>query len=249
MAIAAPFYDVLDNDGIYSGNSPRSSFRNRLEGWIQICSAENCVGGRGYTSMHNIIHNWIGGHMSRRSSTVNDPVFNLHHCNTDRIFESWIKRFNASNRPPYVPEHGAHPGKNKDDYMIPFFPLMKAGEQYSNSEEWGYVYDELVVADIDDKTILDCSMEPPSCFRCDANGTCTGGCSNQTCPAPVIASAQGEATTLDDDDALALGLGLGLGLRFPFIIIMIFIIGSVVKKIRSRRHSGQSVVTPLLHRN
>lgn len=261
MALAAPLYDVPDSNGIYSENSPRSSFRNRLEGWIQICSAVNCVGRRGPTCMHNTVHTWVGGHMYARSSTINDPIFNIHHCNTDRIFESWIKRFNASSLPPYVPEQGGHPGKNKDDYIVPFFPVIKAGKQYSNrgSEEWGYVYDELVVADIDDKTILDCSMDIRSCLRCDANGTCTSpwGCSDQTCPSPVIASiqAQGEeeatdiTVTLNDDDALALGLGLGLGLRFPLIIIMIFIIGSIVKMIRSRRHSGQSVVTPLLRRN
>jgi tyrosinase len=52
-------------------------FRNRLEGF----------NGPG---LHNQVHRWVGGDMGPASSP-NDPVFFLHHCNVDRIWEGWMK--------------------------------------------------------------------------------------------------------------------------------------------------------------
>jgi len=51
-------------------------FRNRLEGFIG-------------TGLHNQVHRWVGGDMMPASSP-NDPVFYLHHCNIDRIWEQWM---------------------------------------------------------------------------------------------------------------------------------------------------------------
>ena len=141
--------------------------------------------------MHNIVHMWVGGQMDDVPAAVNDPVFNLHHCNVDRILESWMTRFatgyNSSNLlPKYVPLTGGHPGHNRDDYMVPFFPLVTAGEQYRVAEEWGYTYDELVPANIPDHMIPTCSQDG-ICPICDANGRCASTplspCPDQ-CPAP-----------------------------------------------------------------
>ena len=46
--------------------------------------------------------------------------------------------------PTYVPVRGGHPGHSRDDYMVPFLPLITAGGQYHVVEEWGYRYDELI---------------------------------------------------------------------------------------------------------
>lgn len=59
-----------------------AGFRNRLEGW----SAEP---GSAAPWLHNRVHVWIGGDMSP-STSPNDPVFYLNHCNIDRIWESWL---------------------------------------------------------------------------------------------------------------------------------------------------------------
>ena len=61
-------------------------------------------------------------------AAVNDPIFNLHHCNVDRVLESWLQRFakgdpDTKQLPSYVPLTRAHPGHNRDDYMVPFFPF------------------------------------------------------------------------------------------------------------------------------
>lgn len=55
------------------------SFRNRLEGWY------------GAGSIHNRVHVWVGGSMLL-STSPNDPVFWLHHCNVDRLWAVWQQR-------------------------------------------------------------------------------------------------------------------------------------------------------------
>jgi tyrosinase len=44
-------------------------------------------------NLHNDVHVWVGGHRGDMgpSSSPNDPVFFLHHCNVDRIWEAWMQ--------------------------------------------------------------------------------------------------------------------------------------------------------------
>jgi tyrosinase len=60
-------------------NVSSSGFRNRAEGWQ----------GADAPALHNRVHVWIGGDMSP-STSPNDPVFYLNHCNVDRIWERWM---------------------------------------------------------------------------------------------------------------------------------------------------------------
>ena len=242
IAIAAPSYDAPNPDGDFLRNDPRTSFRSRLEGWSEICSAANCVGVYGQQShMHNVVHLWIGGHMSCVPVAINDPIFNLHHSNVDRILESWMRRFtgeidvfNSNLLPAYTPVSGGHPGHNREDYIVPFFPLIKAGRQYAAAEEWGYTYDNLVPALIKDDTIVDCNEDPSDCPICDANATCLDCTLDQACPAPIIGPSQ-ESPAVSDNPFLGIGLGLGLGLGIPLllafiaIVMMAFIIKSKIK--------------------
>ncbi|MHC8314110.1 tyrosinase family protein [Pseudomonas sp. LB3P31] len=41
--------------------------------------------------LHNPVHAWIGGNMAEASS-ANDPIFFLHHCNLDRLWECWKRQ-------------------------------------------------------------------------------------------------------------------------------------------------------------
>jgi tyrosinase len=95
-------YDFLQFDGSSFG------FRNRLEGFL----------GPG---LHNQVHRWVGGDMAPPSSP-NDPVFFLHHCNVDRIWESWMK----INGRQYQPDENAPVtllGHRIDDPLVsPFDP-------------------------------------------------------------------------------------------------------------------------------
>ncbi len=160
IAIAAPKYDAPNViNGTYRKDSPRDSFRSRLEGWSLICSAPSdsqlCIGPQvssSFQRLHNNVHDWIDGHMSIPPSAVNDPVFSLHHSNIDRILESWMQRFSSDNLPPYQPDSGGH---NLKDYMVPFFPLITPNQQYSTNDNWGYEYDVLIPATLSDNDIPD----------------------------------------------------------------------------------------------
>lgn len=65
-----------DSPAWNDGTSP--SFRDRAEGW------------HGAGSIHNRVHLWVGGSMLP-STSPNDPIFFLHHCNVDRLLSQWQK--------------------------------------------------------------------------------------------------------------------------------------------------------------
>jgi tyrosinase len=71
----------------FSSSSPGGA-RNHVEGWI------------GSARIHNNVHVWVSGDM-RLSSSPNDPVFFLHHCNVDRIWAAWQEKHPTL---PYVPD-------------------------------------------------------------------------------------------------------------------------------------------------
>ena len=89
------------------GTSP--SFRDRLEGW------------HGAGSIHNRVHLWVNGSMLP-STSPNDPIFFLHHCNIDRLWAQWQHPVGSPAR-PYVPAGGtagAPVGHRLTDPMQPW---------------------------------------------------------------------------------------------------------------------------------
>lgn len=75
-------YDVTPWDTSSSG------FRNRVEGWVPPATP----------ALHNRVHVWVGGDMLP-SSSPNDPVFYMNHCNVDRIWEAWLTQHGRNYRP------------------------------------------------------------------------------------------------------------------------------------------------------
>ena len=120
-------------------------FSDRLEG-----NVEQCFGGSvkcmAYdllsANLHKVVHGFVGGQMTNAGTSVNDPVFYLHHANVDRIFECWLQKFNGT-PPSYQPVHGGPPGHNLNDFFVPLFPLKRIADTYKESKELGYVYDDL----------------------------------------------------------------------------------------------------------
>ena len=80
------------------------SFRNVLEGWWH--------GPR----LHNQVHVWVGASMVP-STSPNDPVFFLHHCNVDRLWAEWQDSHPTIN---YQPQSGGPLGHNVNDPMFPW---------------------------------------------------------------------------------------------------------------------------------
>ena len=262
IAISAPTYDSSNAAGSFGTDSPRSSFRTRMEGWSIICSAVNCTGSINRATvfnlhMRNTVHLWVGGQMACVPASINDPVFNLHHCNVDRILESWLQRYantlpNSELLTAYAPVRQGHPGHNRGDYMVPFFPLMKAGHQYRIATEFGYKYDQLVIADMEDSNIPDCSaiiMNSASCPICGADGTCYNCTQDMTCPQPAaIPGTEGDAPDPTSSQlGLELGLGLGLGLLLLLAIAIILYFVIVVKLKTSAPDTRWLILTAIIH--
>ncbi len=85
--------------------------RNRLEGFV----------GPG---LHNQVHLWVGGDMAPASSP-NDPVFFVHHCNVDRIWEGWMRR-NGRRYAPDMTAPASLLGHRIDDPLVsPFAPANR----------------------------------------------------------------------------------------------------------------------------
>ena len=57
-------------------------------------------------SLHNRVHVFVGGDMSP-STSPNDPVFYLNHCNVDRIWEAWMQAPPAGHGRVYAPPQSA----------------------------------------------------------------------------------------------------------------------------------------------
>lgn len=112
--------------------SPSSSFRNVLEGW----KSYTLPSGEGVSApaLHNVVHVWVGGDMSP-STSPNDPVFFLHHCNVDRIWAMWQLRHPESG---YLPVSGGPSGHNWND---PMYPWPTTPADVWDHRELGYVYD------------------------------------------------------------------------------------------------------------
>jgi tyrosinase len=93
---------------------PQPSFRNRLEGWY------------GDGRIHNRVHLWVSGGTPPGfndagsmfwSTSPNDPVFFLHHCNIDRLWAIWQLRNPTFG---YVPNVGGPGGHNVNDLLEPW---------------------------------------------------------------------------------------------------------------------------------
>ena len=109
-----------------------SGFRNRLEGWAPPAAP----------ALHNRVHVWVGGDMLP-SSSPNDPVFFLNHCNVDRIWEAWLGQHGRT----YLPLQSAPSflkGHRINDLMASLVSApMKPADVLNMTPS--YVYESLAV--------------------------------------------------------------------------------------------------------
>ena len=146
VALTEEAYD----DDPYGVNETNGGFRNALEGFEFLVERErdickNFSGGFRITELHNRVHIYIGGTMLDVPQASNDPIFFLHHCNIDRIYEQWLDQFTDANIPAYQPStfsYDVHPGHNKDEYLAPIFPLFTNSDMHTRATSLGYTYRE-----------------------------------------------------------------------------------------------------------
>jgi tyrosinase len=157
-ALAAGEFDVPP----YNSTSDRiKSFRNALEGewgsgmmkcgpdgWMGLFPVEAtplaAISTR--TTMHNLVHGWVGGVLSPSDARTkirgtmllptspNDPVFFLHHANIDRLWAAWQATHPGKT---YEPKSG-YAGNNADTPMAPFGAVTP--QQVEAIKDLGYRY-------------------------------------------------------------------------------------------------------------
>jgi tyrosinase len=81
---------IRQYDAAPFANSSGVVFRNALEGWLAPNDAAR------YGSNHNGAHVWIGGVMGSVDISMYDPMFQIHHCNVDRLYTEWQDRWDCS---------------------------------------------------------------------------------------------------------------------------------------------------------
>jgi hypothetical protein len=95
-------------------------------------------------NLHGTVHDWVGGSMMMLEWSASDPLFYMHHCYVDLLFEQWIRANNPSVPGPNVaPTSGAPVGHNLHDCLGPFFPLADHKRYFTKSTNVGYTYDVL----------------------------------------------------------------------------------------------------------
>jgi tyrosinase len=116
-------YDAAPWDGTSSG------FRNRLEGWRPTPPG-----------LHNRVHVFVGGDMGL-STSPNDPVFYLNHCNVDRLWEAWMGRHGRQYEP--IPAQAPNLFRHRiDDAMFPLIAPSRTPRQMLDATAV-YTYDSL----------------------------------------------------------------------------------------------------------
>ncbi|XP_065184385.1 tyrosinase-like [Sycon ciliatum] len=133
--------DRYDMEHYNASATGYNSYREALEGFTPFPGKTYCQKPDRNTvhEIHNAVHIYTGGTMANVAASTNDPIFWLHHCMVDRVFEIFIKR----NGETYTPTVGAPPGHNADDCMVPFYPLHRNKDYLKLSTEFGYQYDSL----------------------------------------------------------------------------------------------------------
>lgn len=141
---------------------------------------------------HNQIHRGIGGYMGAENTAGLDPVFWLHHCNIDRLWERWRNR-HPRLRHPDTPEWTTRSYEMHDGGGRPF--TFAARDMLSTEELLhGYRYDDTPVA-----------VEPPAVM---------GFMVEHPAPPPDLAGATRDPIPLDGDITTA-SVQLDLGRAGP----------------------------------
>jgi len=127
------------------------------DSWVNYCEG----------ILHDPVHRWVGGDMSQTTSP-NDPVFFLHHCYLDLLWERWKRQHPTSD--PYYPVSDA-PGLDRQstlvfhaaDGLAPWSGTWTV-DQVINSENLDYTYGQFTSATTPPTTpAASCAPVPPAC--------------------------------------------------------------------------------------
>ena len=92
--------------------------------------------GAGDFRYHYKIPSYQLGVMLNSAASPNDPLFLNHHSMVDCILEEWIQRHPDAEYPDDMPDELR--GMRRDDYIVPFFPLVTHGDFIRTADNFGY---------------------------------------------------------------------------------------------------------------
>ncbi|MFJ6385787.1 tyrosinase family protein [Kitasatospora sp. NPDC092039] len=131
LAFAPAGADPADRYDTLDFNASSQGFRNLLEGWIPKDPARP-------VHLHNQVHVWTGGDMGP-STSPNDPLFYLHHCNVDRIWAGWLNRYGPLYAPDMTAPANVYQGERIDDPIAsPLGPAATPRSVLDVSAIYGY---------------------------------------------------------------------------------------------------------------
>lgn len=130
--------DALPLDLLELGPALRATRFEHFGGRKRV-PGENQVEGTLEQGAHNNVHNWTGGEMASFDGAGNDPMFQSHHGNIDRLWGIWLAQGEGRVNPP-DPEWLEHRfwffGPNGDREAIRVGDLQ-------DTRQLGYAFDDL----------------------------------------------------------------------------------------------------------
>lgn len=100
-AASNPLYDGSRNASINGGGSLPASISTSINNAlleIPYYDFQSAINGP-----HGSVHGSVGGNMGSVSTAAKDPVFWLHHCNIDRLWEEWLRKCGGRRNPDDAP--------------------------------------------------------------------------------------------------------------------------------------------------
>lgn len=89
--------------------------------------------------MHNVVHRFFIGQVSDVSTSPSDPLFWLHHCFVDKLFDIWMRKKKLlTPKMPII----ARPGHGGDDPVVPFFPAEQVRTYFVPVSELGITFED-----------------------------------------------------------------------------------------------------------
>ena len=119
--------------------SQAANFKKILEGYVSAKTGYPLP--NVHTFWHNQVYIVVGGAMGDVSSASNDSIFPLHHFFVDRIYEKWLHKFNKN--ASLLSTYNSPIGHNKDDVIVPLYPVYTHQQMFKKSFEFGYDYDDV----------------------------------------------------------------------------------------------------------
>ena len=111
------------------GKESSCNLQNILKGYASTKTGYHLPNVR---TLYNQVHIVVGGAMGDVSFASNDSICPLHRSFVNRIFEKWLRKFNS-----------APIGHNKDDVIVPIYPVYTHQQILKKSFEFGYDHDDV----------------------------------------------------------------------------------------------------------